>query len=190
MSELRNCTAFYIITYAECVDTDNDWKELSARGKKAVDAVEEVLKDVHFDAFYSSPALQAIRTVSPIAFSRGIGVEVVHDFCTQRLLNSQMCTRCEFCKMSWEEVVQRLQDDADFREAQERCVGVLTAICRKFRDRSVLLGTHFTILTLLFDKFMPDFRDFEANGQIEPHLVKFEFRSDEFIKFELLEWSF
>ena len=66
----------------------------------------------------------------------------------------------------------------------------MTAICRKFRDRSVLLGTHFTILTLLFDKFMPDFRDFEANGQIEPHLVKFEFRSDEFIKFELLEWSF
>ena len=75
-----NVTRFYIVRHGESLGNLNriflghtDW-DLSEKGYEQAKMTAEALRDVHFDAIYSSDLLRALNTALPHAEMRGMSV--------------------------------------------------------------------------------------------------------------------
>lgn len=182
---------FYVVTPAKCEEQErnSDFRRrpLSPHGRASAEGVARLLSGVHIDAVYVSPEWRALDTLSPVAITRGIGIEIIHELCAQRHEKESLSDCDNLCAMPFDEVIKRLSENGDMREAAKRCAGLLRAISKKLRDKTVLIGTHETVLLLLLCELDPAFRlEMLKQRQNEPYIYKFVLCGEEYVGSEQL----
>ncbi|WP_219835225.1 histidine phosphatase family protein [Paenibacillus sp. R14(2021)] len=165
---------------------------LTEQGHETVRRMTEELRDVSIDAVVSSPYVRALMTVQGIADERGLSVATFEDLRERQLYGSDALLPSD----AFYHAVRRSFDDHDvvleggesFREAQLRAVPVIRDMVSVYRGRTVAVGTHGNIMTMILHAFDERF-GWEFWRQLTmPDVYAMTFEGDELQGVERL-WS-
>ena len=130
---------------------------LTEQGHETVRRMTEALRDVSIDAVVSSPYARALLTVQGIADERGLSVSAIEDLRERQLYGSDAVLPPEAfyaaVKSSFDDHDAVLEGGESFREAQLRAVPAIREIVSVYRGRTVAVGTHGNIMTMILHAF-------------------------------------
>lgn len=165
---MNNLTTFYIVRHAESEGNANFDKKikveisirggtfLTEKGKKQAKKIAERLKDIHFDAIYSSDLNRAKETAEAIALKRKIPVRTT-EIIRERSFSSYLK---QFPQKTYDELVKEIRRDLDqldddlklnykhspkMESADEqatRILNFLREVASTYPDKTILVVNH------------------------------------------------
>ena len=188
-------TTIYFIRHAEADNTNRDGRNrpLTAKGLADRILVTEFLQDKNIDAVLSSPFKRAIDTVADFAEKNGFEIQTVEDF-RERKSDSDWLRDTDFfpfIERQWADFSYSLSDGECLDAVQRRNIAALNEVLMKYKDKTVVIGTHGTALATIINYFdnTYGFDDFMAMVNLLPWIVKMTFNDDGCIcieKFDLI----
>lgn len=152
-------TTLYMVRHAQSpyVPGRERMRGLSAEGRKAAARVAELLSDIDVHVIASSPYERAVQTVRPLAERKGLDIAIYEELAERLIAGPDG-------RESWDavkEAIRRSFDDPDFaleggestREAQQRAIPVIRKLLVEHRGRSIVIGTHGNIMTIILNHF-------------------------------------
>ena len=137
-------------------------KELSPRGEEQAREVGEQLKDIPFDAVYSSSLIRAKRTAELAVENRGLSVTPIDAF-KEHNLGELEGLQEEQILQSYPGVLQQLRDDPatyippggeNLQDVQDRAWPALIELAKKHQGETVLLVAHHSVNKSLICKML------------------------------------
>lgn len=175
-------TCIYFVRHAEPDSSHaNEIRRLSEKGRRDRDAVTAYLRDKNIARVLSSPYPRAVETVEPLAYERGLMVELVPDFRERRVTGEEWIDDYNgFCQRQWADFSFRLPGGESLAETQERNQRALRDVLRRYEGLSIAIGSHGTALSALLNAYVPSFgyEEFMRIKDIMPWLVCFSFRHE------------
>ncbi|MEF3305944.1 histidine phosphatase family protein [Paenibacillus sp. GYB003] len=154
-------TTVYFIRHAESIYTDGNERErgLTDKGKRDALRVRDLLADRPIEAVVSSPYRRAIDTVRPLADALGKPVAI------EEHLRERLASGTSFGKDEFMQAKKKLFEQPDFSfpggESSEaaglRAVRILAGLLREYEGRTIAIGTHGDIMTLMLNRYDPGF---------------------------------
>lgn len=148
-------TLVYFVRHAESpfIEGMERIRGLSEKGERDSLQVNSILKTKGIDVIISSPYERAIQTVKHLADELNQEV-IMYEGLKERALG-------EIGEVPFKQAKQKLYTDFQYKfnlgesseEAQERAINELNAILIKYEGRTVVLGTHGDIMTLMLNYF-------------------------------------
>jgi 2,3-bisphosphoglycerate-dependent phosphoglycerate mutase len=148
-------TILYLVRHAESVYTEGEERTrgLSAQGIRDAGTVQAVLKSENIDMFISSPYKRAVETIRPAAQVFHKDIELEEDL-RERSIG-------DFADVIFKEAKRRVFEETDFAfpngessvNAQKRAVDVILRIIDTHTGKSIAVGTHGDIMTLMLHYF-------------------------------------
>lgn len=187
-------TNVYFIRHAEPnYDNHDDMtRELSEKGLKDRSLVTAFLQDKQIDAVLSSPFKRAVDTVREFAEQQGLEIEIVENFRERRIDNCWIEDFKGFCKKQWEDFSYKFSDGECLLEVQERNIGALKDVLKKYAGKNVVVGSHGTALSTMINYYDKTFgyAQFEEIRGLMPWVVQFCFDGEDCVeirKYNLFE---
>ncbi|MBP5745770.1 MAG: histidine phosphatase family protein [Lachnospiraceae bacterium] len=158
---------------------DDRTRDLSREGKKDRDIVLHTLKDRKIDAFLSSPYTRSIETIRPAAeyFEKTIHTD-------ERLRERQVGSHLpEFLEKRWADFSFAEEGGENLFSVQERNIEALYQILDDYENKTVVIGTHGTALSMIINHFKNDFGldDFLRIVNKMPYIIEMRFAGKELI---------
>ncbi|VEU82081.1 histidine phosphatase family protein [Acholeplasma hippikon] len=163
-------------------------RHLSQRGLLDSYNIAKLLKRTHFDNVYSSPYERAYQTVKPLADSLKKEIVVVENF-KERTVGTWVDDFDCYAEKQWLDFDYKLPLGESLREAQERNVQAFLALLAENQNKTVIVGTHGTALSLILHHFEPDFgyEDFNQIKDLMPYILKVSFDGEKIVLKEVIE---
>lgn len=184
-------TNVYFIRHAQPnYDNHNDLlRELSEKGEADTALVTKYLADKRIDAVLSSPYKRAVDTVLPFAESQGLKVELIEDFRERKIDSVWIEDFNSFCERQWADFDYKLSDGECLREVQERNIGALKLVLKKYGDKNIVVGSHGTALSSIINYYDKSFghAEFEKIRALMPWAVHFTFDGEVCKGIELID---
>lgn len=178
-------TTVYFIRHAEPNFNNHDdmSRELSAKGMSDRKLVTRFLADKDVTVALSSPYRRAIDTISDFTESKGLDIATVDDFRERKVGNvwlEDLTSFQEFCRNQWADFNYRLPDGESLGEVQKRNISALNSVLKKYRNQTIIVGSHGTALSTVINFYDRAFgySDFEKIRTLMPWVVKFTFQDD------------
>ncbi len=177
-------TKVYFVRHAQTdyAHEDDRTRPLTAEGKVDRALVLETLRDKEIDVFYCSPYLRSMDTIKETA--EYYGMEIHTDERLREREKGKNGNEHGLFKKRW--------DNHDFCEeggetiamAQRRNIEALKEILEKHKDKRIVIGTHGTALSTIFNYFNPEFGcdDFLRIIDWMPYIVEMDFEGLELVK--------
>ena len=170
-------TKIYFVLHAqpEYTHEDNRTRPLSKAGIVDAEIVPEVLKDKEINAFYSSPHRCSIDTIKPTAEFFGL------DIITDERLRERDCgpngSNPFLYRKRWNDHDYHEEGGESLNMVQTRNIEALFEILNENTDKSVVIGTHVTALSVILNYFRPTFRynDFTHIANRMPYIIRVDF---------------
>lgn len=176
-------TKVYFVRHAEPNYNNHDdmSRELSAKGIVDRELVTQFLSDKNIEAVLSSPYKRAVDTVTHLADSKGLDIEMVDDFRERKVDNIWIEDFVSFSKAQWSDFDYKLSDGESLNDVQSRNISALNGILKKYEDKNIVIGSHGTALSTIINYYDKSFgyEDFEKIRTIMPWIVEFTFHNDE-----------
>ena len=175
-------TTVYFVRHCQPDYTDNPAdrvRPLSAEGSKDSFAVMDFFKDKKIDAFYSSPYKRSYDTVLHAAEDHKMQITT-----DERLRERKVGENgnsgggnFEMFRKRWSDKTFAEPDGESIGSVQKRNVEALFEILDKNQGKTVVIGTHGTALSSIFNYFEPSFDadDFLRIIDFMPYIVRLEF---------------
>ena len=175
-------TTVYFVRHCQPDFTDNPAdrvRPLSAEGSKDSFAVMDFFKDKKIDAFYSSPYKRSYDTVLHAAEDHKMQITT-----DERLRERKVGENgnsgggnFEMFRKRWSDLNFAEPDGESIDSVQKRNVEALFEILDKNQGKTVVIGTHGTALSSIFNYFEPSFGadDFLRIIDFMPYIVRLEF---------------
>ncbi|MGC6177625.1 histidine phosphatase family protein [Lacrimispora sp. 38-1] len=184
-------TTIYFIRHAEPDYTNHSdaERQLTQKGIEDSELVTSYLRDRDIDVVFSSPYKRAVDTVRHFADSYHYPIVLVDEFRERKIDSCWIEDYTKFCKMQWENFDYKLTDGESLREVQTRNLEVLIDILKKYKDKSVVIGSHGTALSTVIHYYDPtfDFAQFQQIRYLMPWIVKFTFDDEKLMGIEKIE---
>ena len=175
-------TTVYFVRHAEpnYANHDDEMRELSAKGLEDRKLVSEYLNNKNVDVVISSPYKRAMDTVKHFADNHHFAIEIMNDFRERKADNVWIEDFNAFCKRQWSDFSYKLSGGESLSEVQERNIRALKHVLKKYKGKTVVVGSHGTALSTIINYFDNTFgyEDFVKIQSLMPWIVKFIF-SDE-----------
>ncbi len=175
-------TKIYFVRHAKPVINEDDRnRPLTEEGLSDTALVLETLKDKKIDAIYCSPYKRSIQTVESIAEHLGMEI-VIDERLHERVSGGKRNNRDELIKR-WEDFEYHERDGESLGSVQSRNIAALKDILEKHDGESVVIGTHGTALSTIFNYFDPSFGvgDFFRIVNWMPFIVECDFEDGELV---------
>lgn len=168
-------TDIYFVRHArpDSAWADDRTRPLTDLGKADAKTVTHVLKERRIDGFYSSPYRRSFDTVADCA--RCFGMEIRTD---ERFRERQGGPdRAAYLERRWQNFDRCEPGGETLRSVQSRNIEALSELLAAHPGQSLVLGTHGTALSTIFNYFDPAFGcgEFIKIWHIMPYVVRVRF---------------
>ncbi|MNI27837.1 bifunctional RNase H/acid phosphatase [compost metagenome] len=171
-------TIVYMIRHAESlyVAGEERTRGLSEQGKQDALRIREILRNEPIDGFVSSPYERAVQTLKPLADMQQKEILLVEAL-RERAIG-------EFGEQGFRAAKQQVYADAQFAFAggessslaQARGIQALERLLEEYANKTIALGTHGDIMTLMLNYFEPQQYDYEFwQAATMPDVYRVEF---------------
>ena len=109
-------------------------------------------RNLEITAVYSSPMRRARQTVEGFAVSRGLQVEVVHDFHEHVLSPEPISNWREVLEQAWTDFDFALPEAQTMRSTQARGFAALEQLTKIHSSGTIVIGGHGTIFSLILNR--------------------------------------
>ena len=178
-------TTVYFIRHAQADNSVRDGylRPLTEKGMRDRALVTEFLRDKYIDVILSSPYKRAIDTIIEISAIKGIDIEVVEDFRERKSdidFSGQSFDFKDFSERQWVDFSYTYSDGECLAEVQERNIAALNDALTKYKDKTIVIGTHGTALSTIINYYDKSFgyAEFTRIVDILPWAVKMDFIDD------------
>ena len=179
-------THLYFVRHAQ---PDMSWKEPATRpltelGLSDRAAVTDVLSRFAIDAFLSSPYKRSYDTIEPCAAA--FGMEIKTD---ERLIEQvQGENPVPFREIQWADFSLCEPGGEPLGKVQARNIAALFDILRKYRNKSVVIGTHGKALGTILNFFDPSFKfaGYDSIRLCMPYILRLDFDGVGLVSHEVL----
>jgi len=189
-------TTVYFVRHAESDFSvrDDRTRPLTEKGLQDCSLVAEFLQDKGIDAVISSPYKRSLDTVAGFAEKSGYEIEMIEGF-RERKPDSVWIEDKDFISFmmrQWADFSYKLSDGECLAEVQDRNISALSDVLARYRDKSIVIGTHGTALSTIISYYDKSygFVDFMAIVDIVPWVVKMEFDGSGFVRMEMIDIFF
>lgn len=143
------------------------------------------LDNISFSAIFSSTYRRAIETVKPLANRNALNIETFDELIERSIVGLDY-------HMEWSEVEKAIEIsfmDIDYclkggettRAAQYRSIPIVKKILKKYKGKSIAIGTHGNIMTIILKYFDNSFGyEFWKNSK-KPDIFKLSFKDDQLL---------
>lgn len=151
-------------------------RELTGKGMADRKLVTEFLADKQVDAVLSSPYKRAVDTVKGFADTYGYEIEQIENFRERKVGDGWIEDFQGFAKRQWEDFTYKLPNGESLCQVQQRNIGALQEVLQRYKDKSIVIGSHGTALSMVIHYYQPDFgfEEFCTLAQM-PWIVEFRF---------------
>lgn len=181
-------TIIYFIRHAESNHNNHNdvTRELTARGLEDRKLVSQYLKDKNVDAVLSSPYQRSVDTLKHFADLNNHQIERIDDFRERRADGEWIEDFDAFCHKLWNDFSYKLSDGETLSEVQERNVSALKIVLKRYKNQTIVIGSHGIALSTIIHYYDSDFgyEEFMKIKSLMPWIVKFEFENEELICIE------
>ncbi len=184
MNELTN---IIFVRHAQSVyGNDDRIRDLSTEGKKDRDIVLHTLKDRKIDAFLSSPYTRSIETIRPAAEYFDLFIHT-DERLRERKAGSHLP---ELLKKRWADLSFAEEGGESLLSVKERNIEALTQILKDYKNRTVVIGTHGTALSMMIKHYRNDFGldDFLRIVNFMPYIIEMNFNGQELVNMSELAY--
>ena len=172
-------THIYFIRHAEpdFTNHDDETRPLTPRGEESAKELIENFKEITVDVFISSPFKRAIDTIKPLAVSRNSKIEIISEFQERKISDGWIDDFSDFSKKQWQDFDYKLPHGESLNEVQERNIKRLMEILNQHTEKTIVIGTHGTALSMIINHFDRSFnhQDFDMVKNKMPWIVKMTF---------------
>lgn len=160
-------------------------RKLSKDGGIDAEKVAKLMHSEKIDVIVSSPFARSIQTIEAIAATRNLEIMLFEEL-RERMIKGDY-------QLSWEEVepaIKKSFEDKDYclpggettRQAQERAIPVIKQILNEYGGKSIVIGTHGNIMTIIMNYFDENYGyDFWASTS-KPDIYKLIFSDEKLFK--------
>ncbi len=160
-------------------------RKLSKDGEIEAGKVAKIMLSEKIDAIVSSPFARSIQTIEEIATTQNLEIKLYEEL-RERMIKGNY-------SLPWEEVepaIKRSFEDKDYclsggettRQAQERAVPIIKQLLKEYEGKSIVLGTHGNIMTIIMNYFDGKYGyDFWASTS-KPDIYKLVFSDGKLIE--------
>ena len=184
-------TTIYFIRHAEPDYTNHSDAErpLTQKGLEDSKLVTTYLSDQDIDMVFSSPYKRAVDTIRHFADLYNHPIEIVDSFRERKIDSCWIEDYTKFSEMQWVNFDYKLTDGESLREVQNRNIEALLDVLRKYKDRSIVIGSHGTALSTVIHYYDTTFgfAEFQKIRNVMPWIVKFTFDDVKFIGIEKID---
>jgi 2,3-bisphosphoglycerate-dependent phosphoglycerate mutase len=181
-------TTLYFVRHAKVTYLEDDHtRPLSEEGKLDVSKVTKLFKDIDVEEIVSSPFIRAIHTIKGIAEDKGLSIECYDDLCERKVADGFINDFEIFVQRQWEDFDFKLDGGESLHEVQKRGNEVIRYILDIYKDKTVVIGTHGTFLSMQLNYYDSKY-DFEFWKTMKmPDIFKFEFNGLKLLAIENLK---
>ncbi len=174
-------TKVYFVRHAQTdySHEDDRTRPLTSEGETDRSLVLEILRDRKIDVFYCSPYLRSMETIRETAEYYGLEIHT----------DERLREREKGIGGNEHGLFRKRWDNHDFCEeggesiamAQRRNIEALKEILEKNKDKKIVIGTHGTALSTIFNYYNPEFgcNDFLRIIDWMPYIVEVDFEGQE-----------
>ena len=183
-------TIVYFVRHAEPDYNNHDdrKRELTAKGMKDRELVSRYLSDKNVDVILSSPYKRSVDTVGHFADIKHYPVEIIEDFRERKTDSVWIEDFTAFSKKQWSDFSYKRSDGESLSEVQARNISALRTVLEKYKDKTVVVGSHGTALSTIINYFDSSFGydEFTEIKSLMPWIVKFVFCGGELQSIEAI----
>ena len=154
---------------------DDRKRPLTEEGLADSTKVMEVLKDKKIDVFISSPYKRSYDSIKKAADF--YGQSILTDERLRERKAGKDSNNHEMFKKRWADLNFAEADGESIGEVQKRNIEALNEILEEYQDKIIVIGTHGTALSSIFNYYDSSFNDesFMKIVDLMPYIVKMEF---------------
>ncbi|KWX74170.1 histidine phosphatase family protein [Paenibacillus jilunlii] len=174
-------TIVCLIRHAESLYVEGQERErgLSEQGKSDAVRIKSILQKQPIDLFVSSPYARAIQTIQPLAEVQQNEILLMENLRERTIGNIAELSFVEAKRRVYQDFAAVFEGGESSAEAQARAVGEFKLLLEKYEGKTLVVGTHGDIMTLLMNYFdcqygydfwqsttMPDIYRLEFKGRM------------------------
>ena len=177
-------TSVFFVRHAQ---PDMSWRDDRTRPltKLGLGDTKEVLlalSKMHIDSVYSSPYKRSFDTIAEFAQKNAMKIQVDERFKERKLgINSG-----DFLQMRWADFDFCEEDGESLGSVQKRNIKALTEVMKGDPNKSIVIGTHGTALSVMLNYFDSSYNIdyFKQIWFCMPYILRVDFESESIIKTE------
>ena len=187
-------TTVYMVRHAESpyAPGQERTRGLSEEGRKAAERVADLFADIDVHVIVSSPYARARETVRPLAERKGLDIVLYEELAERLIAGPDRREPWDVVK----EAIRRSFDDKDFaleggestRQAQRRAIPVIRKLLAEHRGRSVVIGTHGNLMTIILNHFDDRYGYAFWEAATQPDIYRLTFEGERLERVERL-WT-
>ena len=170
----RKITKIIFVRHAQALYGEDDRiRPLTESGLKNREIVLETLKDIHIDAFLSSPYKRSIDTIRTAADYFGMSIRTDERFRERKVGTWEN----GWLEKRWGDFSYAEEDGECLASVQERNVEALKEVLSAYTGKTVVIGTHGTALSTILNYYDNSFglSDFMRIVNWMPYIVELTF---------------
>lgn len=169
---------------------DDYLRPLTEKGVKDSETLIHVFKERTIHAIYSSPYIRAVDTVTPLAKSQNLKVNIINDLRERKITDHWIEDFQAFTKNQWQDFSYHLPKGESLAVVQRRNIAVIKELLTRHTDETVVIGTHGTSLSTIIQYFEPDFglTDFLALKDKMPLVIEMTFKDGIYQDFKEVDY--
>lgn len=158
---------------------DDRIRPLTESGLKNREVVLETLKDIHIDAFLSSPYKRSIDTIRTAADYFGMSIRTDERFRERKVGTWEN----GWLEKRWNDFSCAEEDGECLASVQERNMEALKEVLSDYIGKTVVIGTHGTALSTILNYYDNSFglNDFMRIVNWMPYIVELTFEGDKLL---------
>lgn len=183
-------TKIYFVRHSKVDYIEDDLtRPLSKEGKELLFEMEQYFEKLHIDNILSSPYHRAINTVKGIANSKSLEIELIDNFRERKVSDRFIEDFNSFAINQWNDFDYKLENGESHNDVKKRGIESLYRILGKYKDKSIIVGIHGTILAMIINYFDNNFGYNEWKKLNMPDIFLFEFDNDELINISNIKYK-
>lgn len=183
-------TILYFVRHAESLFIEGMERSrgLSLKGKEDADRVYDIMKNIPIDEFMSSPYQRTIETIEKLAKVRSKDIFIYEDLRERTLGNFEGLTFKNAKRKVYLDKAFSFPKGESSIEAQARAMKVLARILHENVGKTIVIGTHGDIMTLMMNAFDPKYDYDFWEGLTMPDIYRLEFALEQLVNVKRI-WS-
>lgn len=177
---MSGITKIIFVRHAQSLYGEDDRiRPLTESGLKNREVVLETLKDIHIDAFLSSPYKRSIDTIRTAADYFGMSIRTDERFRERKVGTWEN----GWLEKRWGDFSCAEEDGECLASVQERNVEALKEVLSAYTGKTVVIGTHGTALSTILNYYDNSFElsDFMRIVNWMPYIVELTFDGDKLL---------
>ena len=177
---MSGITKIIFVRHAQSLYGEDDRiRPLTESGLKNREVVLETLKDIHIDAFLSSPYKRSLDTIRTAADYFGMSIRTDERFRERKVGTWEN----GWLEKRWGDFSCAEEDGECLASVQERNVEALKEVLSAYTGKTVVIGTHGTALSTILNYYDNSFglNDFMRIVNWMPYIVELTFEGDKLL---------